>query len=276
MRRAARRRGAAEGGQGLVDHPLGHHPVGGELAAGDGDHPGRAGPHLVAAGDVGGRLALFADQGTHAGPGRGHVGAGQGGHAEAARRGGQQIVGVRRRDRRPGADLGLEGVGGPQIGRLARRHGEDAAPIGRGHHDGPPTWQGTRERTRWMAGWPGRRAGAFQGANGVHPGTGGVDDQAGAHPGRGAQPRRAGPRPPRPPRPGRRPPGLWSRPGRPLRLRREPRRLHIGQGQAGVVGEIFRIDLRPGQPLGLHRRLAPGQFGHRPNCAAGPATAPSL
>ena len=36
---------------------LGHLPVGGELAPGDGDHPGGRGPHRVAAGEVGRPLA---------------------------------------------------------------------------------------------------------------------------------------------------------------------------------------------------------------------------
>ena len=62
-----------------IDHPFGHLTVGGELAAGDGQHTGRAGPQLILAGDVGGRLARLADQGPHAGPGGGDVAGLEGG-----------------------------------------------------------------------------------------------------------------------------------------------------------------------------------------------------
>ena len=120
-----------------IHHPLGHHPVGRQLAPGNREHAAWPGPNLILARNLGSRLALLRHQRPHTRPSRHDVGSAQRIDGEPQGRRRQQIVDILPRDLRPIVSVQIEGIGCAQIGHVALGHRKHAAPISRRHNDSP-------------------------------------------------------------------------------------------------------------------------------------------
>ncbi len=119
-----------------VDRVGCHAPVGGELAAGDGDDAARRHPHRMATRQIGGLGGpTRAQERAKPRPGSDHIGFGGLllGHPVERR---QQVVDVGRGARRIVDRPVVVGVGGAQVGRVAPRDHEDRTMIAGHRHDG--------------------------------------------------------------------------------------------------------------------------------------------
>ena len=162
----------------------------------------------------------------------------------------------------------MEGVGGADIGGRALGHGEHAPPIGGGNDHRAVDRQAIVRHDEVYAsrqGKPRGRAGLLQRADGVDPGAGGVDD----HPGGEAGEATVGAGQPIGDLDGDGATALHNDGlGAGVVDRQRPGgggAADVGQGQAGVVGEVFRIDHRAGQVLRSDGRFALAQFGQGPD-----------
>ena len=183
----------------------------------------------------------------------------------------------------------MEGVGGADIGDIPLGHGKDAAPVGGGIDHRPRHRQaGPRGHQVHALGQaePRGRGGRLQPAQGIYPGAGGIDDHPGPDPRASAAVLQPVPH---------------HDAGGPSVLddHLDHRRIvhglrpvrhggaDIGQGQAGIVRQIFRIDHGAEQvvpPQGRFPRLeigpgpdlVPPVLRHRAQLLEGPHARPQL